>query len=47
MSRKHLARYVTEFTARHNAARSALAARLAGLAAGTDGKRLDWATLTA
>ena len=47
MSRKHLARYLTEFTARHNMRHVTPTARLSGLAAGADGKRLDWATLTA
>ena len=47
MSRKHLDRYLVEFTARHNARQYAPMRRLEALAAGCDGKRLDWATLTA
>ncbi|WP_419554672.1 IS1595 family transposase [Candidatus Poriferisodalis sp.] len=46
MSAKHLHRYVAEFEARHNQRVTAAKGRLAGLAAGCDGKRLDWATLT-
>lgn len=46
MSRKHLHRYLTEFTARHNQRDAAPKSRLSTLAAGCDGQRLDWATLT-
>ncbi|WP_419554239.1 IS1595 family transposase [Candidatus Poriferisodalis sp.] len=45
-SRKHLGRNLVEFTTRHNARHVAPVARLKALAAGCDGKRLDWATLT-
>lgn len=47
MSAKHLDRYVTEFSARHNQRDHAPTTRLGALAAGCAGKRLDWATLTA
>ena len=47
VSAKHLERYVVEFSVRHNQRDRPPKGRLAGLAAGCDGKRLDWATLTA
>ena len=46
MSPKHLDRYVTEFSGRHNACPLDTITQMKRLAAGLDGKLLPWATLT-
>jgi hypothetical protein len=47
MSRKHLARYVTEFAGRHNVRDFDTIVQMALLAKGLDGKRLRYNDLVA